>query len=121
MNNSSQGVVIYHNPRCSKSRICLSLLQEAGIAPDIRLYLEDVPSKRELRLVLDKLGLAPSDILRKSEEAYKAFFTDVADEEALLSLLTQHPKVIERPIVITDDKAAIGRPPEAVMALFTKS
>ena len=118
MNENSQEVVIYHNPRCSKSRQCLALLQEAGIAPDIRLYLEDVPDQQELRSVLAKLGLAPSDILRKGEDAYKAYFKDVSDEAELLLLLTQHPKVIERPIVITSEKAAIGRPPEAVLALF---
>lgn len=119
MNENSQEVVIYHNPRCSKSRHCLALLQEAGIAPEIRLYLEDAPDQEELRSVLAKLGLAPSDILRKGEEAYKAHFKDVSDGAELLLLLTQHPKVIERPIVITSDKAAIGRPPEAVLALFT--
>ena len=68
MNENSQKVVMYHNPR-SKSRQCLALLQEAGIAPDIRLYLEDVPDQEELRSVLAKLSLAPSDILRKGEEA----------------------------------------------------
>lgn len=118
MNENSQEVVMYHNPRCSKSRHCLALLQEAGIAPDIRLYLEDVPDQEELRSVLAKLSLAPIDILRKGEEAYKAHFKDVSDDAELLLLLTQHPKVIERPIVITAEKAAIGRPPEAVLALF---
>lgn len=111
---------IFHNPRCSKSRQALSLLQDAGVAVTVRLYLEDVPNEAELRDVLAKLGLSVTDILRKGEDAYKAHFKDVTDEAVLISLLSQHPKVIERPLIITGDKAVIGRPPEAALTLLAK-
>ena len=113
-------ISIFHNPRCSKSRQALSLLQEAGASVAVRLYLEDVPNEADLRDVLAKLGLSAADILRKGEEAYKAHFKGVTDEATLISLLTLHPKVIERPIVIKGDKAVIGRPPEAVLTLLAK-
>ena len=116
---SMSNVTIFHNPRCSKSRQALALLQEAGITPEIRLYLEDVPSKALLREVLGKLALSASDVLRKNEDAYKTHFTGITDDERLITLLTHYPKVLERPIVITQDSAVIGRPPENVLGLIT--
>ena len=113
-------ITIFHNPRCSKSRQALSLLQEAGAEVTVRLYLEDVPDEADLRDVLAKLGLSARDILRKGEEAYKLHFKDVTDEAALISLLSQYPKVIERPIIIKGDEAVIGRPPEAALTLMAK-
>jgi arsenate reductase len=113
-------VTIFHNPRCSKSRQALALLEEAGVGVAVRLYLEDTPSEDDLRDVLAKLGLSAADILRKGEEAYKAHFKGITDEAALISLLAVHPKVIERPIIIKGDKAVIGRPPEAVLTLLAK-
>ena len=111
-------ITIFHNPRCSKSRQALSLLQEAGVSVAIRLYLEDKPNEADLRDVLAKLGVSASDILRKGEDAYKAHFKGITDEATLISLLTQHPKVIERPIIIKGDRAVIGRPPEAALTLL---
>lgn len=113
-------ITIFHNPRCSKSRQALSLLQEAGAKVIVRLYLEDVPDEADLRDVLAKLGLSARDVLRKGEEAYKAYFKDVTDEAALITLLTQHPKVLERPLIIKGEKAVIGRPPEAALTLMAK-
>ena len=111
-------VTIFHNPRCSKSRQALALLQEAGVTPDIRLYLDDMPDKATLTAVLGKLGLSVQDVLRKNEADYKAHFKHITSDEALLELLMHYPKVLERPIVMTADRAVIGRPPEAVKALL---
>jgi arsenate reductase len=111
---------IYHNPRCSKSRQTLSIIEEAGISPEIVLYLETPPSKAELRGILEKLGLSARDILRKSEGAYKSeqlSNTELTDEQ-LLDAMLRFPKLIERPIVVKGNKAVIGRPPENVQQLI---
>ena len=107
---------IYHNPRCSKSRQALQLIREQGLEPEIILYLESPPTKAELRDILQKLGKNADDILRKGEADYKAYFAAVSrtDEKALFDLLVAHPKVIERPIVISGFKAVIGRLPKAI-------
>lgn len=115
---SAQDVTIFHNPRCSKSRQALTLLEQAGITPHIRLYLDETPTQEELHDLLAKLGCDVTAILRRSEEAFKAHFTMSDDHDTLISLLTQHPKVLERPIIIKGDKAVIGRPPEAVHDLI---
>ena len=114
-------VTIFHNPRCSKSRQALSLLQDAGADVTVRLYLEDIPNEADLRELLAKLGLSAVDIMRKGEEDYKTHFKDVGDEAILISLICQYPKVIERPIIIKDNKAVIGRPPEAALTLLAKA
>jgi len=110
---------IYHNPRCSKSRQTLALIEEAGIKPEIVKYLENVPSKEELFDVLMKLNLKPTDILRKSETAYKEIIKGkrFGDEE-LVQIMLENPKLIERPIVVRGNKAILGRPPENVKDLF---
>lgn len=112
-------VVIYHNPRCSKSRETLALLQDRGIEPRIVPYLEQPPTVAELRRVLDLLGIPARDLLRR-KEAKEAGLDDAAlTEEAIIAGMVAHPKVIERPIVVVDDrKAALGRPPEQVLALL---
>lgn len=109
---------IWHNPRCSKSRQTLSLLQGAGHEPRVRLYLADPPSREELRAISDKLGLPPSRFVRKAEKTYKELGLAQAAEDALLDAMARHPILIERPIVIAGGKAAIGRPPETVLKLF---
>ena len=111
---------IYHNPRCSKSRQTLQLLEENNIPADVVLYLETPPSASELKDVLGKLGIAASDLLRKGEDAYKENNLKNPDlsEDELIAAMVAHPKLIERPIVINGDKAAIGRPPEQVLELF---
>lgn len=112
-------ITIYHNPRCSKSRQTLKLLEEQGIEPEVVLYLENPPSKAELKGVLKKLGIAPRDLLRKGEDAYKE--NNLSDpglsDAALIDAMITHPKLIERPIVIKGDKAVLGRPPENVLNL----
>lgn len=113
-------VTIYHNPRCSKSRQTLALLEEKGIRPEIVLYLENPPSESTLKGLLNKLGKSPRDILRKGEDAYKE--NGLADpslsDAALIKAMAEHPKLIERPIVINGDKAALGRPPESVLDIL---
>ena len=111
---------IYHNPRCSKSRQTLELLKENNIEPEIILYLENPPSKEKLTELIDLLGINPRDLLRKGEEEYKAH--NLRDEsikgEDIIKIMTENPKLIERPIVISKNKAIIGRPPENVLKLI---
>lgn len=111
---------IYHNPRCSKSRQTLQLLQDNGITPEVVLYLETPPGKAQLKTLLKQLNVAPRDLLRKGEDDYKnnnlgdASLTDTQ----LIDAMVQYPKLIERPIVVKGDKAVLGRPPENVLALL---
>ena len=112
---------IYHNPRCSKSRQTLELLQENNISPEIILYLETPPSKTELQDILKKLGIGARDLLRKGEEAYKEHGlsdTSLSDDQIIEAMLAA-PKLIERPVVISGDKAVLGRPPENVLTLIS--
>lgn len=111
-------VVIWHNPRCSKSRATLKLLQERGIAPELRLYLEDAPSAAELRQAAAILGLGPRAMMRVKEPEYRAQGLAGADDEALFAAMAATPKLIERPIVFAGGRAAIGRPPEAVLDIL---
>lgn len=110
---------IYHNPRCRKSRETLSILEENGIKPDIILYLNDTPSKEELNSVLEKLGMKAFEIIRKGEQVYKDNFKgkDLSEDE-WLNALVEHPKLIERPIVVKGNKAVLGRPPQNVLELL---
>ncbi len=110
---------IYHNPRCRKSRETLSILEENGIKPDIILYLNDTPSKQELKDVLDKLGMKASEIIRKGEQIYKDNFKGKElSEDEWLNAMVEYPKLIERPIVVKGDKAVLGRPPQNVLELI---
>lgn len=111
---------IYHNPRCSKSRETLALLEQNDIHPEIKLYLQTPPSKAELEGILKQLGMnSARDLMRTKEEIYKTLdLKNVSDEEALLDAMIENPKLIERPIVLHDGKAKIGRPPESVLELF---
>ena len=111
---------IYHNPRCSKSRQTLALLEEHGIQPEVRLYLESPPSAAELAQVLGKLSLSPRQLLRKGETAYTAAGLDnttVPDAEVIAAMVAQ-PILIERPIVVKGGRAVLGRPPENVLDLI---
>lgn len=110
---------IYHNPRCTKSRQTLAIIEEAGIQPEIIKYLEDVPSKEVLLDILMKLNLKPADILRKGEPAYKEIIKGKSfGDEELIQIMIENPKLIERPIVVRGNKAVLGRPPENVKDLF---
>ncbi|MGZ8181588.1 MAG: arsenate reductase (glutaredoxin) [Methylobacter sp.] len=113
-------VKIYHNPRCGKSRQTLQLLKEQGIEPEVIEYLKTPPSAQELDDILQKLGMEPRELMRKKEAAYKANNLDDAslDRQALIQGMVNNPILIERPIVIAGGKAAVGRPPEAVLAIL---
>lgn len=114
----SATVTIWHNPRCGKSRDALKLLEAEGIAPEIVRYLDDTPSEAEIRRVLGMLGIGARDLMRTKETLYKALgLKTVTDEDALIRAMAEHPKLIERPVVIKEGKAVIGRPPEKVVEL----
>lgn len=112
--------VIFHNPRCSKSRQTLQLLQEHGVEPEIRLYLEQPPGVAELKGLLGKLGIEARALLRRSEADYKE--QNLADknlgDDQLLEAMASFPKLIERPIVVAGERAVLGRPPENVLELL---
>lgn len=113
-------ISIFHNPRCSKSRGALELLEERGIQPEIIRYLETPPSTAELKALLGKLGISARQLLRSGEDEYQEL--DLANpglsDDQLIEAMTRHPKLIERPIVIVGDKAVIGRPPEKVLEIL---
>lgn len=112
-------VTIWHNPRCSKSRAALKLLEERGIAPTVRLYLQDPPEPDEINAALDTLGIAAIDLVRTGEAAFKeAGLTKKSDAAALVAAMAKHPILIERPVVFATGKARIGRPPEAVLEIL---
>ena len=112
-------VTIYHNNRCSKSRQTLDLLREKGEEIQVVEYLKDTPSVEELKTVLQKLGLKPEQLLRKGEQVYKENFADKQYTDAeWLQIMAKNPILIERPIVVKGDKAAIGRPPESVLNIL---
>mgnify|MGYP001810449992 CR=1 FL=1 len=111
-------VTIYHNPRCSKSRETLKLLEEKGISPRVVEYLRTPPSAAELTAILAKLGKSAKDIVRKKEAAEAGIDAATLSENALIAALAANPAAIERPIVVRGDKAALGRPPESVLALW---
>ncbi|MFD1384936.1 arsenate reductase (glutaredoxin) [Rhodanobacter aciditrophus] len=112
--------VIYHNPRCSKSRETLQLLEDNNIIPEVKLYLQTPPTKEELKELLNKLGMTSAqELMRKKEEDYKTLnLKSESDEETLIDAMINHPKLIERPIVVHGGKAKVGRPPESVLELF---
>ena len=110
---------IYHNPRCSKSRQTLSLMQEKGVEVEIIEYLKVIPSEKELRSIIKLLGIKPEKLLRKGEADYKQNFKGkILSDEEWISAMVQYPKLIERPIVVSDNKAILGRPPENVLDLL---
>jgi len=111
-------VTIYHNPRCGKSRQILALLRERGIEPKIIEYLTTPPSEAELKRLLAMLGLAPRQLLRAKEAREAGIDPAKLSDAALISAMVKHPIVIERPIVVNGNKAALGRPPEAVTAIL---
>lgn len=113
-------VIIFHNPRCSKSRATLALLRERGIEPKIVEYLKTPPSREELESLLERLGLAPRELMRKKEKVYRELGLDdpALGREWLLDAMLENPILIERPIVVVGDKAAIGRPPENVLEIL---
>ena len=116
-------LTIYHNPRCSKSRKTLEIIRDAGVEPNIVLYLEETPSSARIVDVAGRLGMRVADLLRRGESEFKEAddLPDLEDDRALAEWIEAHPKVLERPIVLDDDsgRAVIGRPPENVAALLS--
>ncbi len=118
-------VVMWHNPRCSKSRQTLQLLQERGIEPQIVKYLETPPSAEDIREVLQLLGFSSArELMRRKEKEYRelGLADESKSEDELIRAMVEHPRLIERPVVIVEDargkRAALGRPPENVLSLF---
>lgn len=112
-------VTIWHNPRCSKSRSAVALLEEKGVEAEVMKYLDTPPSKEELAGLLEMLGISARELMRTKEDIYKALdLKNENDENKLIEAMSANPKLIERPIVIKDGKAAIGRPIENIIELL---
>ena len=111
---------IYHNPRCSKSRETLKLMHDYGLMLDVVLYLENPPTENTLRKLLDSLKMKPRELLRKGEDLYKSLNLKDANksDEEIIKIMSENPKLIERPIVTLDNEGIIGRPPENVLKLL---
>lgn len=113
-------VTLYHNPKCSKSRQTLELLKKNGITPTIIEYLKTPPTAETLKEILSQLGFSPRDLMRKKEAVYAECELDdpsLSDDD-LIDFMIQHPILIERPIVLANGKAALGRPPEQVLEIL---
>ncbi len=116
---TKNAVTIYHNPRCSKSRQALQLIEERGVTVEVIRYLEDSPDRQTLREVLKKLGLSAKELVRKTESIYKEKYKGKElTEDEWIGAMVKHPKLIERPIVIKGNKAVVGRPPEKLLELL---
>ena len=113
-------VEIYHNPRCSKSRATLALLEEKGMNPKVILYLETPPNKTKLKTILSALNYRPRDLIRQSQAEYSDNNLDDSSltDDQLIDAIIAHPILLERPIVCCEDRVAIGRPPENVLAIL---
>lgn len=113
-------VTIYHNPRCSKSRETLKLLRDRGVEPEVIEYLKDPPSKSKLKDILKLLAMEPRDLMRRKEAAYKEAGLDDPSlkKDDLVAAMVETPVLIERPIVLANGKAALGRPPEQVLEIL---
>lgn len=112
-------MIIYHNPRCRKSRETLAILRENGVEPEIVEYLKTPLSKDDLRGLVAKLGISAFELIRKGESVYKEEFKGkTLSEEEWLEVMAAHPKLIERPIVVSGDRAVLGRPPENAKELL---
>jgi len=110
---------IYHNPRCRKSRETLALVESRGIDPEIILYLEEIPTKKEIKAILKMLGIKAEALIRRGEKIYKEEYKGkTLNESQWIQAMVDHPKLIERPIVIKGEKAIIGRPPQNVNDLL---
>lgn len=116
----TSAIIIYHNPQCSKSRETLSLLRAHGIEPTIVEYLKHPPSPSELKRIIERLGMTARELLRTKEPEYKAagLANPLLPDQAILAAMSKYPRLIERPIVIANDNAAIGRPPENVLKIL---
>lgn len=111
-------VTIYHNPRCSKSRQTLDLIRQKGIEPRVIEYLTAPPAPEELRHILTSAGLSARQVVRAKEAREEGIDVSALDEPQLVTALCQHPRALERPLVVAGDRAVLGRPPEAVLAIL---
>jgi len=113
-------ITIWHNPRCSKSRQTLELLRKEGVEPTIREYLKQPPSKAEVEKLIDLVGGDPGELIRDGEPEFKVLKKKKADlgKADIAKAIAQHPVLLQRPIVVAGKRAAIGRPPEAVLPLL---
>ena len=110
---------IFHNPRCSKSRQTLALLEAHGVAPEVVLYLETPPDRAELEDLLARLGKSAQEVVRRGEDEYRAAgLARSSSDESVIAAMVAHPRLIERPIVVRGDRAVLGRPPENVLELL---
>jgi arsenate reductase len=118
--SNAMAITIFHNPRCSKSRATLALLREHGVEPEIRLYLDDPPDTDELRSILGRLGMTARELLRAGEAEYseRGLADESLSEDELIAAMAAAPRLIERPIVLAGNRAAIGRPPESVLQIL---
>jgi len=109
--SDKEKIIVWHNPRCSKSRNGIKYLDEKGVEYEIRRYLDEPPTKEELKEVLKKLGMKPRELMRTKEKVYRELgLKDVEDDEKLIEAMVEHPRLIERPIVIRGDRAVVARP-----------
>lgn len=115
-------ITIWHNPKCSKSREALKLLEEKGLSYKVVKYLETTPSREEITELLQKLGISARELMRTKEDLYKELgLAEVTEEANLIDALAEYPKLIERPILIENNRALIGRPVEKVIDFLVKS
>lgn len=114
-----QDITIWHNQQCSKSRNAMAALQERGVEPNVIKYLENPPTREEIVEVIKMLGIGPRELMRTGEDIYKELrLKDETDEEKLIDAMAKYPRLIERPVVIANGKAAIGRPLENVISIL---
>jgi arsenate reductase (glutaredoxin) len=114
-----KNITIWHNPRCSKSRQALALLEAAGVNPEVVKYLENPPAKTELEAALKKLQISPAELVRRGEAVFKTLMlSEKSSDQEWISAMVNNPILIERPVIMNDDRAVIGRPPENVRELL---
>lgn len=120
---STAAITIWHNPRCGKSRDTLTLLREHGVEPTVREYLKAPPTRKEVEILLDLLGGEPRALLRDGEAEFKATGRKAAgiSRKEVVDLIAAHPILLQRPVVVAGTRAAIGRPPEAVLGVIGKT
>jgi len=111
-------ITIYHNPRCSKSRTTLKLIQDAGFEPEIIEYMKNPPTPETLKALLKKLGMTAGELVRRNETAFKEADLAEADDDALVQAMSREPRLIQRPIVVQGQQARLGRPPEAALEIL---
>lgn len=112
-------IKIYHNPRCKKSREGLQIIEESGKEYEVVKYLEEIPSEKELRKIINCLGIKPINLVRKNENIWKENFKNkILTDDEIIEAMIENPKLIERPIVIKNNVAVIGRPPENIKAIL---